>query len=365
MRKCKLVLGNGFDLFCGLNTKFNDYNSVYNDLYCNKLDDLIDEFLKNYITSGTDSTFASDLEDIKDNIRLWDYILFKFGPNDYWYNFEEILHDFITKNLNSVKEYYNLVSKFVLKRRSYLDRYDEDNNRLLYIATAFGLFRGFNSICSSDVFLKELILFEDKFGNYINNQFDGHMESMIKLSRPFFAELLNNYTVTSIDTFNYTPIETSNHFARISNCIYHINGSTETHPIFGYDYSENDEYSVKFSKTFRRIRSSYYCEEYNCKYPLADEFDDIVIFGHSLCKMDYSYYFPIFNYMHILESNYKNRIIIYYYNDDGQDRRTELLFSLNKMLNEYSLEIEGKVNNRLLDSLSTQGRLLFIPVPIK
>ena len=66
--------------------------------------------------------------------------------------------------------------------------------------------------------------------------------------------------------------------------------------------------------------------------------------------------------MHILESNYKSRIVIYYHNDENCDRRTKLVFALKDMLKQYTIEMEGKANNRLIDSLATQGRLLFVRI---
>lgn len=367
IRRCKLVLGNGFDLYCGMETTFKQYLDAttykYIEDFESNMNSVIDEYTDYHSNDFTIDQIGLFIE----KINIWDYILYIFSTNrKYWYDFEKILQDFLINRLKEVNSYYSLICKtinsFYQNRELLRDCFEKENFK---IALVYGLFNGFDQGDSSSYYFDELIKFENKFGNYINNLFVQNKNNMVETIIPFFDELHRVFDISSIDTFNYTPIENEDYFIKQSNMIYHINGSTLNHPIFGYDYTEKDKLSEKFSKTFRRIRSYDYCESYSNQYPLIEEFDDLVIFGHSLCEMDYSYYFPIFNYIHILESNFKNRIIIYYHNDSTEDRRTTLIFSLKKMLDQYSCEIEGKVNKRLLDSLSIQGRILFIPVPQK
>ena len=373
-RKCKLVLGNGFDLFGGMKTTFHQYYKLEVEKHITKLDDNITlflSFLEDGVEEGDDyDDYKNDINQIKGHLNIWDYILGKHyllgDPSlDYrnWFDFEKLLQDFVMKDLEDVCKYYMQISYEKKDVKAKIICNTSKQNAFCNIAIVYGLFRGFGSGISSYNFYEELVKFEKKFGNYVDAQFKSNKDNLIKKTRPFFDDIHKNYDISSIDTFNYTPIESNKYFKSLTNNIYHINGSTLTHPILGYDYNENDVFSERFSKTFRRVCSKEYCESYDSKYILMENFVDLVIFGHSLCEMDYSYYFPIFNYMHILEANYKNRIIIYYHNEGSNNRRNELLFALKDMLNQYTLEVEGKTNPRLIDSLSSQGRIIFVPVP--
>ncbi len=369
LKKCKIVLGNGYDLYLGMKSRFEDYFNQRVKEDCENLEHLIDsrhEYEKS-------ETFSEDLKYFKENIHLniWDYILYK---NSYmikkneknWYDFEKILYNFIALSFEKFSNCYSEICSDIRKLMVYgdetdLDKYASNYGYYIYSLTMAYLFiNGYNGNISSVDFYEHLKNFEDNFAKHIEDEFSSIINKNIYYERltKFFDNIKKHYSISSIDTFNYTPIEHEQMISKYAKNIYHINGSILTHPIFGYDYKDNDKYEF-FSKTLRRLLSQNYCESYESSFPLNEEFDDLIIFGHSLCEMDYSYYFPIFNYMHILEGNYKNSIIIYYV---GTERRKDLIFSLKAMLKQYSLELTGRSNERLLDSLSIQGRLKFISI---
>ena len=51
MKKCKLVIGNGFDLYGGMQTTFMQYFESEIKQYCIKLDERINLFHSTFITN--------------------------------------------------------------------------------------------------------------------------------------------------------------------------------------------------------------------------------------------------------------------------------------------------------------------------
>lgn len=172
-----------------------------------------------------------------------------------------------------------------------------------------------------DYLLSELKIFEEDFAKYLNSLYSDK-EKINKYDlykQELFSKLLINDT-RSIDTFNYTnPLST--YLFRNSNLTYwHINGSLEKDDeiIFGIDVDgikpEDNEYI--FTKTYRRLTR-------NINLPIIKDFNcnNVIIYGHSLNRQDYSYFFSLFDNLELSNHLKKSTIAFAYhvYNPEKRD----------------------------------------------
>ena len=367
-RKCKLVLGNGFDLYCELKTRYSDYFNGKKDFF-NKIPDLERRFNEDHFRLNDDYEEDELIPtiDFMPETTVWD-LLFYYEPKrkerKNWCDVEQFILDFFnlketTQTLFDVL--YNRVEK---------ESIDFGNNKEWLTIPCVYLINNEaptnTKIDFATYLLDELKKFESKFGEYINKEFESKLQSAFRTKLiPFIKDVELRWTVSSLDTFNYSPLEKAEGpgFVNYYEKIYHINGDYN-HPIFGIDSSK---FNVKtpgyiFSKTYRRMTDDFY-EGEDIKTTLRNEFDDLVIFGHSLNEQDYSYYFPIFDYMDLMSIASHKGIFFYYHIHEIKKARkikNDNVENLVAMLNAYEAYKTGKKNDfRLVESLSSQGRLRF------
>lgn len=173
--------------------------------------------------------------------------------------------------------------------------------------------------------------------------------------------------IKSIETFNYT----NNSVMRIyksSNFlddIKHINGDFNN-PIFGVDSSRIhvDKPEVIFTKVSRRLINST-SNDFLIGSTFDEPFNNLVIFGHSLCEHDYSYFFPILDYLEIANIM-KTSMIIFAYNIYDDSKKEDIILDnirkVTKLINQYENYMGKNKENRLMDSLTAQGRIKFFEI---
>ena len=386
-KTCKIVIGNGFDLFCKLNTKYSDFfmnqeKIIYSNYLPNKSikrnNATLENEKMNLYISGYYSHFPLTYNKaIYNNVifdqysketTFWD-LLFYYNENrdklEKWCDVEEAMYNFLYDN-KSGKTLFETVYSFLREKgRKNLDITYE----WLEIPVSYCVYKNFNTyskrLFAQDL-LAELNKFEERFGKYINEEFSnkllvGNNDNLIK----FFADIEERFEIESIDTFNYSRLEDKKDLSIKYNIpnVYHINGRDD-HPIFGVDYNEykkSDSLYI-FTKTYRRMNSDFYDYETSLS-PIDGEFDNLVIFGHSLNRQDYNYYFPIFDYLDLYNYNSKKSIIFYYNIYDEKERnkiKTDNISNFMEMMNEYA-KYKGysQFSSRLVDSLAAQGRIKF------
>ena len=216
--------------------------------------------------------------------------------------------------------------------------------------------------------LMQLKEFEKDFGKFVYQQI--HLERIEQIrfgieipndlyisKAKYILNQLCNLDTASIDTFNYSFIEDDLILPKLN----HINGSWEE-PIFGIDtFLQPDKAEYIFTKTNRRMESDIKDVDYREK---AD-FKHLVIFGHSLNEADYSYFFPIFDKLRVLESNAQGLLIFAYYVWDKskeEEITSNLRNKISKMIYKYAEESGVKNPNRFLDTLSTRGRIVIYEI---
>lgn len=373
----KVVLGNGFDLCCGLHTKYSDY-------YCRRWKDYV--FLRKLYKSFINSDLIIDTKSERlKNINVWD-VFFVVNSSDNpkenaenWCDIEELIKDslydsesekdtadFFRTMLNNtslinwhmVRKMYGLSGECERSAQGFVAffvKYKMD--QLKWTRGSFFEF-----------LLMQLKDFEKGFGKFIYQQI--HLERVEQIR--FGIEILNgsyvdkaryvlnqlcNLGTASIDTFNYSFIEDDLILPKLN----HINGSWEE-PIFGIDtFLGPDKAEYIFTKTNRRMESDIKDIDYHEK---AD-FKHLVIFGHSLNEADYSYFFPIFDKLKVLESNAQGLLIFAYYvwdKNKEEEIASDLRNKISKMIYKYADESGVKNPKRFLDTLSIQGRIVIYEI---
>lgn len=91
-------------------------------------------------------------------------------------------------------------------------------------------------------------------------------------------------------------------------------------------------------------------------------FNNIVIYGHSLHKQDFSFFFPIFDYLKLNNVSKSSKITFAYSIFDNSMKDTIITkhtMGISDLITKYENYIYPKREEcRLLDSLSMQGRII-------
>lgn len=373
LKKVKIVLGNGFDLHCGLYTKYIDYYCKNFEKYF-RIKELFTTFKE---TRKADECFSEEdiktistwdvffalngQDDPRKNINNWcdieklisdslisleyntsciDKIVASIGSNIQW----DTIYDLITHNQQGSNDFDIFVVQFVQKRASFLQ---------------------INCLDFYSFLLIELKKFEKDFGDFVYRQFhDKDLEkfnynSQVFLNKQYLAAAISTINelcfidnLVSIDSFNYTKIEKCDLLQKFQN----INGSYEN-PIFGIDTKFNpDNPKYIFTKTSRRIDFDMIDKTFERK----PDFENALIYGHSLNEADYSYFFPLFDKLNFIDST-ANNVLVFAYSIFDETKKEEIESALRKSISKIIFEYAKSKNipnpERLLDSLSIQKRI--------
>lgn len=377
LKNVKVVIGNGFDLHCGLHTTYSDY-------YCKNYKKYlyIQDLYKKY--EETDK-LSLDFNDEKINsLNSWD-VFFALNSSknpkeckQRWcdiekmilaslYQYDEVSDVNTTANSLYSKINWPTVNNCLAKDKlatNHIDRFvvsfcKGKMNFCKYRASNFYQF-----------LVDELKDFEKNFGNFIYYQLhDSWYErcnpgqvflntAYIKMAIDTLNELCNEKNLVGIDSFNYSYIHTE----KMMKLIQHINGSWDN-PIFGIDtIFEPKDNSFLFTKTSRRIDSDMFDDSFDAK----PTFDNLVIFGHSLNEADYSYFFPMFDKLHLIDSLASNVIVFAYsiYDEEKElNIKSKLRQSISNILYSYAKSKNLIDPERFLDSLSIQKRIITYEIP--
>lgn len=315
------IIGNGFDLFMGLETSY--YMSFLFELY-------MEEYMKTIKSKKKNKLYKTSLKEILNSISFnckiieilytnKENLFLKFlvkGINKnnideiLWFNIEKSIKDYIDVSIDYLK--FNKVSKkykeFIEILKNHIE-YCNKNNEYL-VNKEYEKF-----------LLSELEKFEYKFGNnFISNRnlFAANTENkkkeeeikknsksldynnLIIYKKNFnntifnFFDLKNNDKDKYIISFNYTTYLKEKFPKEFTNKNYfNIHGTFEK-PIFGLGfYGKCDEKYKLFLKENRyKVNHTININYLN---HIPDNINKIIIFGHSLSEMDYYDFKNIFN----------------------------------------------------------------------
>lgn len=377
LQNVKLIIGNGFDLHCGLHTKYSDY-------YCKnyrKYRDIqirFSEYEKSDILN-----FDYNDKQIK-QWNTWD-IFFALNSNEdpfacsqRWCDIETMILSSLIKESEYQSDYvpkyialytnikWQQIEKCVCNNQLGLDH----RQRFISIFIRGKMeyekcdFKDFY-----DFLLDELKVFEKSFGMFIHYQIHDHYlemcnykdfynEQFFNLADATIKQLCGYDNLVSVDSFNYTEMRNVD----IKDKYKYINGNSSC-PIFGIDtiFSPGDKRFI-FTKTGRRMDSDL------TKNTVSENkgFDNLVVYGHSLNEADYSYFFPLFDRLKLTDATSDSRIIFAYSIYDGtksSEIKKEVRESVSRILYEYARDIKAPNPNRFLDSLTAQGRVTMLEIP--
>lgn len=370
MAKVLLVIGNGFDMKCGLKSSFPQYLS--SDFYApvieriRSLDEKLSEDL-NY-PSDYDGYRVYDKYKISfSDLLFWDLYFglphyYEFPNIEEWYSFENKLKEFVNSAVDDCCEYRDIME---IERQSVnADSYNNKDYKRKLI-----LYFYLKSIISSssggvrNVLFEQLKMYEKRFGEYIK-QIQTNEKNYISNAKDIINKMLdksNKDEVAYINSFNYSDLTT------IVKDVWHINGNVDN-PIFGVDYpkAKPDDYErYRYTKTYRRLEL-HGNESY---YPKRKDYSKIVVFGHSLNEQDYSYFYALFNNLNLgtdrssTRKGYFVEFVYSKYGDKTSDEvRKELISRVLKLFYGYNQEILHEQNYRLIDILFSSGAIRFTEI---
>ena len=378
----KLIIGNGYDLHCHLKSKYKDYfnyDQNKNHDLSNWEKSFVQNGVYNYLNLKTSNhnDFWVNLNNF-DSFNIWDLFFFLKSKTPgvefdkwNWCDIEKTIE--ISLKQEPFAQPFNWSTIYNILALEYrIGLSGEENNKLL-AAFAYRKHneKPFESRSSFYTFLlDQLKLFEKNFGKYIESQHrkkDNNNPKAIKYNRIFqknsritLKSLCNINSLVSVESFNYDSPE----IKEIKPIFHNINGDVHN-PIFGIDsdiYTPSDPRYI-FSKTNRRMELDMFRKDIKKK----EAFRNIIIYGHSLNKADYNYFFSIFDQLNICDAQNDSKIIFAFsiYKREIEDKiRTDLRRNIADLFSNYSIyRGNEKAPNRLLDFLAIQGKVLTFEIP--
>lgn len=375
MHGVKLIIGNGYDLFCELKTKYSDFFNFRNfKSVIDKWKDTFGNHAFDYANMNFEISNRSGLwaePERFSELNFWDFFFYFASENSsknmdswQWCDVESVMAEWLSDSatkkgigfpliyeLCSGGKLFNEPLKSVYFLASVIIR-KNDNKKFEDKAKFY------------DFLLSELKEFEQIFGKYITMQQFHESGYAIKPlfsmhSKSALEKLCNIDSLVSIDTFNFGLLGVK----ELEDLVHHINGDTE-YPIFGVDsdlFLAPDPRYI-FTKTSRRM-------ELDMKRDDSEELktcENVIVFGCSLASSDYSYFFSIFDKLDITNIDNNHKIIFAYniYDTEKSDQiRAALMESIFNLFQEYSrYKGNEKHPNRLLDFLTVQGKIVLFEI---
>lgn len=369
------ILGNGFDLYMGMKTRYNDffkekgYSSIRKKLR-EKLDKEREDFQINILLKET-GQFTKKISDLPQKLKDLEESVFKIIEKVenlfllYLIMSDDKLVDWkdVEKQIKPYIEYTKKVLNNIQKSAeeiAYKNLKNNKNELELFIFKKFIDKKVDVSIKNME--LKELNKFEKEFGEYIGkleeplkqkipDDFDNKIIKIFDKSKNELKE--NNVSVL---TFNYTD-----YLKEYFNVYVNIHGTADN-PIFGIDFksiTENQQY-IYFTKTSRVLEANIEKEEVNSPYIVGTR--EIVFFGHSLAEADYSYFQSIFDYYDIYNSGIKLKFLYHEHSVDCKEKE-KMHASVMDLINTYGKSLDNKdKGTNLLHKLLLESRIKIVEI---
>lgn len=401
-----LILGNGFDLHCGLKSSYKDFfqSSILDNIGVQYglrqkkaeaigfWENLLNEYYKKF---GNDNYRWCDIETIiKDTVLTIEEIAFnaiksvRQGESlevirtikEFLYKIcMSFYYSLLQRNICSDDEACSLLINHILQELNKFERrfckYIKDNIvnpnnekefNTQYIVNAMNLLKtitGFTDIQyeTIDDIIERL---EEEYYKPISPT----MYQSDWREKHFLSQEFANLSSVNILSFNYTAL--FDILGVQSPCVYNnVHGKlcmnkcaencSTSNIIFGIDdtivqtQNENSEIH-KFSKTYRKM---LYANTETRVLPTKDNALEIKFYGHSLSEADYSYFQSIFDYYNIYENN-KVSLIFYY--SKGFEQTDEVY----RLINTYGKTLINKEQGKnLTHKLLLENRLKIVEIP--
>ena len=365
-----LILGNGFDLNCHLNSRFQDFfeskvasikeniksyddsnriasNIWYILFYLAFYDDQMNDNLRIFVKRPSSDILWMDVESLIKNVLVGDIKNSKCFENR-----------FAIRNVN----FLHFISNTIISQKDYILGDDDQTNVLIrfmktrVIRGRFDVYR---------FFYNELLKFEKDFSEYIKECVSKTVYYKNNASY-LLNKLVSENETFSLISFNYTDIFSDISSNRIGKDINNIHGIAGKSIIIGFDSSDvNDNKTgiIKLSKSWQKMN----LDSSKFGLPSKESIQYIKIYGHSLGDQDYSYFHALFDFYDIYSSNI---IIVFYYTEYGEtpneneEIRNGFVSKIYSLLNDYTIKSgKEKQVKTIISKLQLENRLLIRTIP--
>jgi lmo0472 protein len=354
-----LIIGNGFDLECGLRSRFIDFFSSR-----------IKTPQRNFTEDDNDATHAPE-ELVSAFPTIWDLIL-RNKQDTNWFDIEKTIEMWVsgfTPEVTKVSGWCNSLR--------YTDYPPESDDEIIASYCKVRLSKIDEWISEDNVltlFTDDLHLLEKQFARYLREQTYsskplgeqnanyhqtacGNLQTLLSESLPSNPEQLLSYSVLS---FNYTgpfdlPTRESGQCVAYTNIHGLCREGEEI--IFGIDGKEKltDTIAGPFTKTYRLLGLG----GPKAQDVVRSDTQCIKFYGHSLSDADYSYFQAIFDAVHLYSSDVS--LVFFYRCFDEKDpliHRSEMMNKVINLLTAYGATLENKDHGKnLIHKLLLEGRL--------
>ena len=374
------ILGNGFDLYMGMKTSYNDffenggYSSIKKEINIkNKIqtlsircpENIFD--LKSEIEKVSEKIFSLIGEKINNLFLL--YLVISNNELIYWQNVEKQIKPYIKcakealKNIEMSIEEERIIEHLSSEEiEMEMEEIKGNYEKIEKILKKLILKKFIRNKCDKNdknIILRELNKFEKEFGQYIKNldnplqvnSFDTVTEKIENVFNNFQDDLKESGI--NVITFNYT-----NYLKEYFKVFVNIHGTTEN--TISKEAEENHQY-IYFTKTSRVLEANIEKKEIVSPLSGIQNTEEIVFFGHSLAEADYSYFQSIFDYYDIYNNTeIKLKFLYYNYSDKVKEN---IHTSVMKLINTYGKSLDNKdKGSNLLHKLLLESRIKIVEI---
>jgi len=395
-----LIIGNGFDLACGLKSRYIDFYNA--------------EIKGKYDIESWDSK----------PLNFWRYLLSiheKGAEDNNWRDIEKIIKEVLEQIMKESNKRYVSISKsawlHLHKRRRFTPIYKAGKgieNHMFNFCVSCLLGQGVGlskkgKIISDKSYLCEFLFcglntLERQFCAYLKNQVtvrymeladiflaelfykDIYKVSLEKLKTNGLSKIHDDYFTSKsqygVISFNYTnnPLHSAKRYKKYikytnvhgSMCNKECSHCKNSSAIFGIDdtvIANNTTSDMRmFSKTYRTLQLA---KDYNSQQVLPTKEKLLIIrfFGHSLSEADYSYFQSIFDHYDIysntnvvlefLYTNYKDKNNIYCHKGELHTEHADAVY---KLINQYGISMASDKGKNLMHKLILEKRIKVLDI---
>ena len=367
------ILGNGFDLYLKLKTRYSDYfkNRKISEEFFEKIKLIFKNSIGSYNYDARGKVYAvfdydetllnmqiiQLYKDIEKNL-FYLYLIFLKKCDLNWNEVESNIFPFI-RDTSKI---------FKLKMETILGNI-EKNEMYKYLLIAKAIIKDRKNLSFLDFMMEQLNLFEKDFGNYIGSLEikEENKNRLINIFRTTCRKKIINFNYSIflqdlIDRYKdiaFSEIEIPRRIKPIESIV-NIHGDFKN-PIFGIDSHNSEEQFQNFTKTSRILNNDTVG---NFELPKPEKLGTINFFGHSLSEADYSYFQSLFDYYDIYSSNIKLNFMYSEYDKNDLTRaKRETHNNVVKLMNNYGEKLENKDKGKnLLHKLLIENRIKLINV---
>ena len=363
-----LIIGNGFDLACGLKSRYNDF---FYDLYKENSQNYSIAEINNYWYKLFKGLVKFNEKSILGWTDVESQILTELMNVEFLYNSDLFLNIEPHMSEDGIKAY---ISRSILTIADAYKYYDEDSvlNTFVVLTQTLHEIDVFDKSSTFDKLKKDLKEFEKAFASYLNNELERNGDDYhFNSSRLFDKLLLQNHLSNKSRNYQYNRTDIGDNTRQIISFNYtqpslydsirYIHGNLKNRNIiFGIDYDSVSNlfnyHPLEFTKSYRILENKL-----NSKVSISSDIKNILFYGHGLGEADYSYFQSIFDTVDLYHGNAK---LIFYWTQFGdQDQYIEQVEKVVWLIEKYGQTFANKDHGRnLFTKLLLENRIIFIEI---